>query len=195
MKFGKYLINRTLILLFMVSGIQLPSQAQQIRTVKVNLPETTGIGCQATINNIKEELKRKGFFVPLRIKVDKKFQIIEPYLKINNQSILEYYLGYPESRTESVVFGLGETDSLYSSPVYMTSLAAQIFAECPTVGLVDFNWVYEGGVSIGYFPDNTARQFINLSQAPELDMNKYTRTINTSKGQVLQFKWGYYLSP
>ena len=158
----------------------------------VSLPEDSSISCNDSIDLVKSELSTKGFFIPW--KVPQLSVVGRPQVKIDKSTIRENYYDYPERRTETVVFVLGEVANLYSSPRYMATLASKIMAECNNIGLVQFAYWWEGAASIGYFPDNTAREFINLYSQSEEQLKLFSKTVRTSQGDHSLFKWGYTYS-
>lgn len=159
------------------------------QTAIVPLPEDSSISCEESIDRVKAELSRKGFFVPLNSYPEK----LEPFVKIDKNNIPQYYYDYPKDRTETVIFGLGEVTNLHSSPKFMATLAAQIMAECNSVGLITFAWLFEGGINVGYFPDRTVQIFTWIDL--DLDDKEHLKVIETAKGQQVLYRWGYYYSP
>jgi hypothetical protein len=163
---------------------------------------TTSASCSEAQSNVSQKLKSKGFFSPFRTKHPSGEMVtISPSLTIADNSIsngyYEFPKGYPVERSQSLSFNVtGDFISLYqgllSSPLYLTALAAEILASCPSVGEVTFAHWHEGGVIIGYFPDNTARRFI------EVDVNDtmHSRTVRLGDGiDHIQRQWGYYFNP
>jgi hypothetical protein len=118
---------------------------------------------------------------------------IDPFVKIDKNHIPQYYYDYPKDRTDTVIFGLGEVTNLHSSPKFMATLAAQIMAECNSVGLITFAWLFEGGVNVGYFPDRTVQIFTWIDL--DLDDKEHLKVIETANGQQVLYRWGYYYSP
>lgn len=161
--------------------------------VIVSVQEDSSMSCNSSIDLVKSELSKKGFFVPW--KIPGSGTVGKPQVKIDTSTIRDGYYDYPETRTETIVFVLGEVDNLYSSPKYMATLASKIMAECNNIGLVKFAYWWEGEVSIGYFPDNTAREFINLYAQSEDEFELLTKAVKTSEGDRRIFKWGYSFSP
>jgi hypothetical protein len=145
------------------------------------------LGCQATIDLVRSELSKKGFFVP--VKNPPPGADGRPKVKIDKSTIRENWYDYPAERTEAVIFVLGEAVNLWSSPKYMATLASKIMTKCNNVGFVEFADWWEGSAIIGYFPDNTVRHFI----WPPSD--SFTRTVKTLQGDRTLYKWGYYESP
>lgn len=145
------------------------------------------LSCQATIDLVRYELSKKGFFVP--VKNPPAGADGRPKLKIDKSTIRENWYDYPTERTDAVIFVLGETVNLHNSPKYMATLAGKIIAKCNNVGFVEFADWWEGTAIIGYFPDNTVKEFA----WPPSD--SFTRTVKTLQGERTLYKWGYYESP
>jgi len=106
--------------------------------------------------------------------------------------------GKRHCRTQQLEINLsGDSIKLYkgllASPVYLSSLGALIIEGCPDIGLISFNHWHEGGVPVGYFPDNTARTFrwINYTDS------SHTRMVFGMNGSRvgMMYEWGYYFSP
>lgn len=106
--------------------------------------------------------------------------------------------GKRNCRTQQLDINLsGDSIKLYqgllASPVYLSSLGALIIEGCPDIGLISFNHWHEGGVPVGYYPDNTARTFrwINYTDS------SYTRMVFGMNGSRvgMMYEWGYYFSP
>jgi pimeloyl-ACP methyl ester carboxylesterase len=143
--------------------------------------------CNATIDSVKAELTRKGFFVPY--KVVHLGKVIRPGIRVDKSQIRKYWFDYPEDRTESVVFSLGEVGGLWTSPKYMATLASKIINSCRSVGIVDFSWIHEGSAIYGFFPDGGVKEF----KPPTQDGNY--RQVATPEGNVGQWRWGIYVGP
>lgn len=135
-----------------------PSIAHANNRVSVALPEETEATCDETIQAVVDDLEERGFFVPWQ---EPTYGRIEPVLDMTDDIVPRAYPNdYPEGRTVQVSFGrMANEDNLFNSPQFMTTLAAQIMAECSQVGIVSFDSWWEGGLPIGYFSDNTARPF------------------------------------
>lgn len=158
--------------------------------------------CSEAQISVKRKLESKGFFGPYRTRHPSGEMIaISPSVTIADNSISNGYFdfpeGYPVERSQSLLFNVtGDFVSLYqgllSSPLYLTALAAQILASCPSVGEVTFAHWHEGGVVIGYSPDNTARRFIEVDVSDTM----HSRTVKLADGiDRIQRKWGYYFNP
>lgn len=156
------------------------------KTAIVKLPVDSNISCEESINQVKFELTKKGFFVPSRSGAGTG----NPKVQIYKNRILSSYYGYPAARTETVSFLLGEAANLYSSPKFMATISAQIMAECSQVGIVEFGW-FEATMPVGYFSDNTARVFTWVPP----DNSGHSKIIQTANGEQALFQWGYYFSP
>lgn len=185
---------------FLVSAINvigflsLTSLAYSKQPASVSLPGDSNISCEDSITLVKSDLSRKGFFVTW--KNPRSGAIGYPDVKFDNSTIREGYYGYPTNRTQSAVFVLGEVANLYSSPKFMAIFASKIMAACNKVGLVEFAYWYEGSESVGYFPDNTARVFINLATDESTDkQDSLTKTVKTLQGDRKIYQWGYTFSP
>lgn len=176
-----------------VGFLSLTNLAYSKQPASVSLPRDSTISCEDSIAIVKSDLSRKGFFVPW--KNLRSGAVGYPEVKFDNSMIREGYYGYPTNRTQSAVFVLGEVANLYSSPKFMAILASKIMAACNQVGLVEFAYWYEGSESVGYFPDNTARVFINLITESDEKVDSLTKTVKTLQGDSRIYQWGYTFSP
>ena len=161
------------------------------------LKSTTSTCAQAQ-STVQEELRKRGFFSPFRANAGTRMaRTVYPTVTLDSTSIGKYYYGAPPGRPQQLDINLsGDSDKLYqgllSSPVYLSSLGARIMEACPDIGLVSFNHWHEGGVPVGFFPDDTARTFrwVDLTEGP------HTRTLPGEDGtNIMQYEWGYYFSP
>ena len=167
----------------------------------VSIPNNSSKSCADAINDVKAELTEKGFFIPWEEEMGVGLVEVTPEVNTYTDQIAKAYYDYPTSRTHTVSFSLSgdfnKVDTLLASPQLMSILSAQIMADCEQVGLVEFNHWWEGGVPVGYFPDNTARPFqpVTWGRAPgflsEEDID--IRTIETENGPTRIYPWGYYL--
>jgi hypothetical protein len=162
-----------------------PAEAQVFK-----LPKSSGIGCESIVKTAKTELANKGYYVTF---TDVRFAgrhgaKIQPSTRFDKLAISREYFNYPPNRTEAVIFS-GLKD--YPPSQLMVSLSARIMADCPKVGLVDFDWFFEGHKPVGYFSDNTARLFTSSDQK---EHNKIIQTAN-GKQTLYLYEWGYYFSP
>ncbi|MEI6429617.1 MAG: hypothetical protein WCO45_14725 [Pseudanabaena sp. ELA607] len=176
-----------------IVAIGLPHNADgaQPATI-VKIPAIASATCEETINSTKEELKNKGFFVPWR---NPRTGITQPKVNIDPNLIDNNYYNYPPERPETVNFILGNVDNLYSSPRYMVKLSAKIMAQCEKVGMVRFTYWWEGWAEVGYFPDGTARTFINIYDNSLERLEAFSRLFETPAGKRRKFQWGYYFTP
>ena len=143
--------------------------------------------CQAAVDSVKSDLTAKGFFVPYKEAlpgVDAR-----PKVRVDKTQIRKFWFNYPEDRTDSVVFILGVVDGLWKSPKFMTSAASKIMKSCSSVGFVSFDWMLEGTAIYGYFPGGEIKEFGWPSQAGD------TRQVDSSEGNIGQYKWGFHESP
>lgn len=169
----------------------------------IQLPKSTGKTCQQAIDFVKQDLLRRGYFSPYKIPgepgVPSTGRVVNPSVSRNKNLIPESFYNYPANRTEAVVFVLTDAQAgssilaLYDSPQIMATLAAQIIAACDQVGLVKFSYWFEGGIPVGYFPDNTVRVFTVFNPGtPEEKMQPYQKTVNTPSGEErMLYQWGY----
>lgn len=169
--------------------------AQSLHFTRLKDPTST---CAQAQSSVQKELRAKGFFSPFRANSGTRMaRTVYPTMTLDSTSIEKYYYGAPQGRSQQLDINLsGDSDKLYqgllSSPVYLSSLGARIMEACPDIGLVSFNHWHEGGVPVGFFPDNTARtfQWVDLGEGP------HTRTVSGEGGMnVMQYEWGYYFSP
>lgn len=145
------------------------------------------LGCQAAVDSVKSDLTAKGFFVPYKEAlpgVDAR-----PKVRVDKTQIRKFWFNYPEDRTDSVVFLLGVVDGLWKSPKLMTSAASEIMKSCSSVGFVSFAWMLEGTAIYGYFPGGKIKRFRWPSQAGD------TRQVDSSEGNIGQYRWGFHESP
>ena len=180
----------------------LQTTAYSNESVSIEIPPDSEQSCADAVGTVESELVEKGFFSPWEgeIAPGKAVQVT-PEIRESANDIENSYHGYPAGRTHTVNFDLsGEVNKVYTlltSPQLMSILSAQIMSDCPQVGLVRFNHWLEGGVPVGYFPDNTARSFIGVSwgRTPgfisEEDIE--IRTVETQNGSRRLYPWGYYL--
>ena len=151
---------------------------------------STGSGCNASIELVKSELAKKGFYRPWKQSYYNPPRIGKPRVIIDRKKIGDEFYDFPPGRQIAVTFVLGEIEGLFSSPMYMTKLASSIMAECTDVGLVNYAYWWEGPpASVGYFADGTAREFkvICTQCEPKVPLEPYT--------QGNKIKWGYTNSP
>jgi hypothetical protein len=187
-RFSALLIIGVLGILFLPN----PVKAEEKQTI-VKLPPKSNLTCQQSIDKVKKDLVRRGFFVPYTAMRTKK----NSEVLIDNTTIQKEFYGYPIGRTETVEFRLGNTD-FFRSPILMSTLASQIIGDCQNIGMVYFGHWYEGGYYFGYFPDNTARSFVNLFLPLEEDsrsseqFKRNSRKVQTPDGERSQFQWGFY---
>lgn len=139
--------------------------------------------CNDAINDMKSYLVKNKYFIPWEWGLGK----VYPSITMSDTHISEFYFDYPQERQSSIFFKLsGDSDRLYqgflSSPQLMSDLAARIMSSCPNIGLVYYQHWWEDGVTVGYFPDGTARTFIGVG-----DDSKYKRRTEDKE----LYKWGY----
>jgi hypothetical protein len=172
----------------------IPWRAIAKEPVSMPLPSQTNTTCGGSIDGIKAELAKKGYFIPWKTGAPWN-KTIQPRVEINDNTIREYYFNYPSDRTRTVRFLLsGDSNKLYvgffSSPRLMTTLAARVIAACDKVGLVEYVHWYEGYSPVGYFSDNTVREF-TYTNSGRRD-TPHTRTIKVDGGNTTKtlFEWG-----
>ena len=112
-----------------------------------------------------------------------------PKVRVDKTQIRKFWFDYPEDRTDSVVFSLGEVGGLWRSPKYMTSISSKIMENCNSVGFVEFSWILEGAAIYGYFPSGGIKEFKSPTQTGDY------RQIDTSEGNIGQYRWGFHESP
>jgi len=105
--------------------------------------------CPEAQASISRKLKAKGYFSPYYTRHPSGQKItISPSITISDDTVLNGYHdfpeGYPVERSQALSFNVtGDFISLYqgllSSPQYLTTLAAEILASCPSVGQVAFS--------------------------------------------------------
>ena len=161
--------------------LALTSPAQSTET-SVPIPTHSNRTCQQAVDFVGRELASKGAFAPFNTHVVPGGRV-EPRVSIENGNFSQHYHSYPTNRPQQVKFILsGDAERLWlgvmSSPQFLTTLASQIMAACPKVGLVDYQHWWESHVPVGYFADGTARAF------SWVDYDDPRRT-----------QWGYYYSP
>jgi hypothetical protein len=170
-------------------SFQLSSFAQDLHFTPL---KKSAQSCSDSQASVTSELRSKGFFIPYRVgQGSSRSRTIYPKLTLDDQQIQKYYYGYPQERTQALSINLsGDSTKLYvgllSSPVYLSQLSARIMSSCPSIGLINFNHWWEGGVPVGFFPDGTARTFQYIEFR---DKNHTAR-----QGDVTQYEWGYYFS-
>ena len=170
-------------------------------SVSIEISPDSDKSCTDAINAVEAELVEKGFFSPWEGEIAPGRAVqVTPKVRMSESDIANAYYGYPTARPHTVHFDLSgefnKIDTLLISPQLISILSAQIMADCHQVGLVSFNHWFEGGVPVGYFPDNTARPFTGVlwGRAPgfisEEDIE--IRTIETENGSRRLYPWGYY---
>jgi hypothetical protein len=151
---------------YLLSSISLSlafaSPAQSART-SAPIPTNSNRTCQQEIDSVGIELASKGAFVPFNRPGFPGFRV-QPEVFIENGNFSQNYSNYPTNRSQMVKFKLsGDPDRIWlgvmSSPQFLTTLASQIMAACPQVGMVDYRHWWEGHVPVGYFSDGTSQAF------------------------------------
>ncbi len=167
-----------------VFALVLTSPAQATET-SVPIPNTSNKTCQQAIDFAGRELASKGAFVPFTLSTTSGGRytggIVRPEVYRENGDFGQEYYSYPTNRAQVIGFRLsGDPDKIWfgvmSSPQFLTTLASQIMAECPEVGMVKYHHWLEGFIPVGYFSDGTARAFTWVNAFGKM-------------------QWGYYYSP
>lgn len=189
----------TILALGAMSLASSPAIANQKQAI-VDVPPDSRLSCDDAIANVKQDLTQRGFLLPL---TGLRGATNKQLVRIDETSIQTSYFDYPSGRTNRVIFVLRKVTDLYSSPKLMATLASQIMADCNNVGMVSFAYWVEGSANVGFFPDNTARTFINLfaiefnkprEERGDL-LAKYSRKVQTPNGVRSQLQWGYDYTP
>jgi hypothetical protein len=148
------------------------------RQTIVKLPAKSNLSCKQSIDNVKKDLVKRGFF---RGTVGYAPRGESPKVSISKDFIQKAYKEYPPNRTETIYFDTFFAKDLHNSPKLMATLASQIISQCNQVGIVTFiSW--EEMFPVGYFLDNTVRTFVDQSRGLPLG--------ERPEGYV-DFKWGY----
>jgi hypothetical protein len=175
----------------------IPWQAIAKEPVSMPLPTQTNTTCEGSIDSVKAELAKKGYFIPWKTGAPW-HRTIQPRVEINDSKIREVYFNYPSNRTRMVRFMLsGDLNKLYvgffNSPRLMTTLAARVISACNKVGLVEYAHWHQEYRGAGYFSDNTVREF-TYTDTERID-NPHTRNIKINGGTKSKtlFEWGYRL--
>jgi hypothetical protein len=171
----------------------IPEQAIANESVRIPLSSKSSTTCKGSIDSVKAELVKKGFFSPWKATGwARHMGTIQPKVVIDNSMIREGYFNYPSDRPQSVRFllsgDLTKLSGLLSSRRLMTSLTARIISACDRVGLVEYASWWEPRQIVGYFPDNTVRPF-TVSDSHDRPVKKPGRKV-----YYIQ-EWGYYFSP
>lgn len=191
-------IRPALVILMGWHGLQAWTGSALAQSLHFTRLKGTTSTCAQAQSSVQEELRARGFFSPFRANSGTRMaRTVYPTMTLDSTSIEKYYYGAPQGRPQQLDINLsGDSDKLYqgllSSPVYLSSLGARVMEACPDIGLVSFNHWHEGGVPVGFFPDNTARTFrwVDLTEGP------HTRTVSGEDGMnLMQYEWGYYFSP
>lgn len=124
--------------------------------------------CQEAVSGVKEYLIKNKYFIPWNQSGQQSY----PKILMSKDHIAKYYFDYPESRKNSLLFGLSGNweriwQGFFPSSQLQTDLSARIMAACPDIGLVYFGHPYEDGRTIFFFPDGTARVFIGECSSEE----------------------------
>lgn len=144
--------------------------------------------CNQAVESVKQDLSRRGYFSP----ANAFGRLRNPEVRVNNRFIVESFHNYPSARTTTVEFVLTDTNrnsisNLYNFPQLMTTLASQIINSCDGVGLVYFCYFIEGGVPVGYFPNNTIRPFTIFDPStPDSRIRPHYNSRNKT------YQWGYF---
>ncbi|MEI6428289.1 MAG: hypothetical protein WCO45_07860 [Pseudanabaena sp. ELA607] len=191
LKINSYQLSILLILVgLLFPNLAIANQKQAI----VNVPPDSRLSCDEAIANVKEDLTQRGFFKPYRSYVG---GIKQPEARVYRDRIQVIYFDYPPNRTETVIFDTIGAKDLFRSPKLMATLSSQVMAECDRVGIVGFSNL-ESTIDIGYFPDNTARTFINLYDPKisprDRDETRFRKT-QTPQGERSLIQWGFNYSP
>jgi hypothetical protein len=185
------LCSCSLSILLILAGLLVPNLAiANQKQAIVNVPPDSRLSCDEAIANVKQDLTQRGFLRPLP---SRRGEIVDT-VRFDSNYIQEYFFDYPSDRIQRVMFVLSEVTDLYSSPKLMATLASQIMAECKYVGMVSYARWQEGIIHVGFFPDNTARNFIHTYDPSKPLANQataYRRNVQTSNGIRSQFQWGY----
>lgn len=149
------------------------------------MTSTLETSCKNAIENVKIELRQKKFFIPFR---DFKGKTWNSEVKIDSSFIQENFYDYPLNRSKSVIFVLGDTQNLYSSPRLMANLASKIINRCQTVGLIEFAYWFEGGRQVGLLENGIVKVFDRTEPN-----SQYAKTFKLPNGLTrTKFKWGHY---
>lgn len=145
----------------------------------IRIPTSSNRTCQQSIDFVSRELASKGAFIPY---VNNRRRT-QPSVSRKNGNFAQDYYSYPANRPELVEFRLSGDEmrlwqGVMSSPQFLATLAAQIMASCPQVGMVNYQHSWEGMAPVGYFSDGTARAFT---------------WVDVEDTRLKQ--WGYYYSP
>ncbi|PSB56760.1 hypothetical protein C7B77_10785 [Chamaesiphon polymorphus CCALA 037] len=170
----------------------------------VKLPKKTNASCEASINSVKNQLIKNGYF-SLKPTAGLSGEVFKSNIQIDKNRIRNSYYEYPTARPELVSIHLTSDSkkvlgTFSRSPQLMVNLGAQIIAGCDRVGMVEFSAPWEEFVRpVGYFNDNTVRTFswIENRDEAEIRSGKYPnqRVVVTPTGSMSMYKWGYYYSP
>jgi hypothetical protein len=191
-------IRPVILVLLALHGLQVWTNSALAQSLHFTRLKSTTSTCAQAQSTVQEELRKRGFFSPFRANAGTRMaRTVYPTVTLDSTSIGKYYYGAPSGRPQQLDINLsGDSDKLYqgllSSPVYLSSLGARIMEACPDIGIVSFNHWHEGGVPVGFFPDDTARTFrwVDLTEGP------HTRTLPMEDGtNIMQYEWGYYFSP
>ena len=191
-------IRPAIVVLLAWNGLQVWTDSALAQSLHFTRLKSTTSTCAQAQSSVQKELRARGIFSPFMANAGSRMaRTVYPTMTLDSTSIGKYYYGTPPGRQQQLDINLsGDSDKLYqgllSSPVYLSSLGARIMEACPDIGLVSFNHWHEGGVPVGFFPDDTARTFrwVDLTEGP------HTRTVSGEDGiNVMQYEWGYYVSP
>ena len=181
-------MKNPLVIMFLAVGTIAFTAAPAIADRKqaiVDVPPKSRLTCEEAIANVKEDLTQRGFFKPYRYIPNRPFS--QPQVRFKNDTIQKAYSGYPPNRFDEVSFDTVGAKDLSKSPKLMATLAAQIMADCDRIGIVRFHLGWGDIQPVGYFPNNTARTFIEGS-AP-------IRRRADGTVETVPLQWGYYWIP